>query len=297
MQTTSEEFPTPPAASRRRAAWRKRSIRVDAQTDVTLFEAGLTEPAAPAILLIHGLGHWTQAAWDFMAAELEATHRLIGFDVPGFGESSKPDVVYDLAYFTRAARAVVAATGLQQFALAGHSLGGLIAANYAASYPGDVRLLVLIDPAGFVRTPKLLIRIVGSRIVTGVMGAMRPTRGFIRQTFNSAVYDPASIDETMHSQMYERARDPKVVRAFSRVYRDALKEFLDLPRLHRKFAQYKGPVLLVWGKQDRYVPIKALENAKRVYRQAAVKVFERCGHCPSIEYPHELAARLLEAER
>jgi pimeloyl-ACP methyl ester carboxylesterase len=295
MQTTSQEFPTPPAGPRRRATWRKRSIRVDAKTDVTVFEAGLSEPDAPAILLIHGLGHWTQAAWDFVAAELEATHRVVGFDVPGFGESSKPKVAYDLAYFTHAARAVVAATGLRNFALAGHSLGGLIAANYAATYPGDVRLLVLIDPAGFVRTPKLLLRIVGSRIVTGLMGAVRPSRGFIRHTFNTAVYDPASLDETMHAQMYARAKDPAVVRAFARVYRDALKEFLDLPRLHRTFAQYEGPVLLVWGKQDRYVPIRALEAAKRVYPRAAVTVFERCGHCPSIEYPRELAARLREA--
>jgi pimeloyl-ACP methyl ester carboxylesterase len=297
MDATSEEFPRPPAASRRRASWRKRIVPVDAQTNVAVFEAGRSDSDAPAILLLHGLGHWTQAAWDFVAAELEATHRLVGFDLPGFGKSSKPDVVYDLAYFTRAARAVVEALDLHGFVLIGHSLGGLIAANYAATYPDDVRRLVLVAPGGFMRTPKLLVRILGSRIVTGVADSVRPSRAWVRHTFETAVFDPADIDEGLHAQMYALTRDGAMVRAFWRVYRDALKDFLDLRALHAKLAAYHGPVLLVWGRQDRFVPIKALDSARRVYPHAEIEIFEPCGHCPSFEYPEKLTARLLIAGR
>ncbi len=280
---------------RRRASWRKSSVRLDAQTSLSVFEAGASGPGVPTLVLIHGLGHWSQAAWDFVAAELEATHRLVAFDLPGFGDSSKPKAAYDLAFFRRATRAVVEALGLHGFALAGHSLGGLIAADYAASYPGDVRLLALIDPAGFLRTPKLLLRIFGSRPVMWLMGSARPPRAFVRRTFETAVYDPASLDEAMHARMYALSKDRAMVRAFARVYRDALKEFLDFPALQAKLARYTGPALLVWGRQDRYVPLKALDNARRVYPQAEVTIFERCGHCPSIEYPRELAERLLAA--
>jgi pimeloyl-ACP methyl ester carboxylesterase len=292
MDATSEEFPEPPAAARRHVTWRRRNVPVDAQTNVAVFEAGCSDSNAPTILLVHGLGHWTQAAWDFVAAELEGTHRLVGFDLPGFGESSKPDVVYDLAYFTRAARAVVEALELRGFVLIGHSLGGLIAANYAATYPGDVRRLVLIAPAGFMRTPKLLVRVFGSRIITGVADGVRPSRAWVRHTLETTVFDPANIDEDLHAQMYALSRDRTMVRAFWRVYRDALKDFLDLSALHAKLAEYRGPALLVWGRQDRLVPIKSLDSARRVYPQAEVEIFERCGHCPSFEFPEKLVERL-----
>ncbi len=295
MDATSEEFPGPPAALRRRIAWRKRYVSVDAQTNVAVFEAGCSDSDEPAVLLVHGLGHWTQAAWDLVAAELEATHRLVGFDLPGFGESSKPDVAYDLAYFTRAARAVVEALDLRGFVLIGHSLGGLIAANYAATYPDDVCRLVLLAPAGFTRTPKLLVRIFGSRIITGMADTVRPSRAWVRRTFETTVFDPANINEDLHAQMYALSRDPGMVRAFWRVYRDALKDFLDLSALHTKLAAYRGPVLLVWGRQDRLVPIKSLESARRVYPHTEVEIIERCGHCPSFEYPEKLVARLLVA--
>ena len=184
---------------------------------------------------------------------------------------------------------------MRGFALAGHSLGGLIAAGYAGTYPGDVRVLALIDPAGFMRTPKLFLRIFGSRLVMWLMGTARPTRGFVRRAFETAVYDPASLDETLHARMYALTKDRAMVRAFARVYRDALKEFVDFAGLQTKLARYGGPVLLVWGRQDRYVPLKALERARRAYPQAEVEILDRCGHCPSIEYPRELAARLLAA--
>jgi pimeloyl-ACP methyl ester carboxylesterase len=296
MQITSQAFESTPAAERPRATWHTaRRVRVDDTTELAVWEAGLTEAGVPVVLLVHGLGHWTQAAWDFVAAEFEATHRIVAFDLPGFGDSSKPDVVYDLDYFTRATRAVVETLALRDFALIGHSLGGLLAADYAGKYPGDLRFLALLDPAGFLRTPKLLLRVAGSRLVTGIIGRVRPTRAMVRSTFETGVYDRSSITDAMHARMFELSQDPAVMRTIARVYRDALQAFINLPALHAKFARFKGPVLLVWGRDDRYVPIKALENARRVYPQAEVEIYEHCGHIPNIEFPGRLSARLLAA--
>lgn len=295
MNTTSKTGQTAPARPVHQApAWRERTVVLDGDVRLATYEAGLTDPAAPTLLLLHGLGHWTQACWDFTGASLESTHRLIAYDQPGFGRSSKPDRPYPLAFFVAALARVVAEYRLEHFALAGHSLGGLVAAEFAGTNPAGLRALALIDPAGFLRTPKLLIRMVGSGPATALMGSIRPSKGLVRRTFETAVFDPAVLDESMHAEMYRLSQDTEMTRAFARVYRDALQAFLNLPALHAGFARWKGPTQLIWGREDKYVPIRALSGAQRVYPHARTTILERCGHCPTIEYP-AMAAELLRA--
>ncbi|MGP6159433.1 MAG: alpha/beta fold hydrolase [Vulcanimicrobiaceae bacterium] len=296
MQTTSQIPPPGPSLARRRAAWRRRDLTLEGGLTLATFEAGREDEGAPVVVLVHGLGHWTQAAWDFMVPYLDATHRVLAFDLPGFGDSAKPPSGYDLASFVRTLGDVIEARGHSTYALVGHSLGGLIAADFARQQPdGRIRMLGLIDPAGFLRSPSLALKIAGSRPVSWLFKTIRPTRGFVRRTFESAVYDPASIPEDMYARAYELSQDPKMTRAFALVYAGAMQEFLHLARLHARLAEWKGPTLLVWGGEDRYIPVRALENARLVFPQASVHVLEHCGHCPPVEYPDQVAQLLIEA--
>ncbi len=290
---TSQTASSAPVSPPRRAAWRRSDVRLPDGTGIAVFEAGRTDAGAPVLLLVHGLGHWTQAAWDLLAVRFEATHRVVAFDLPGFGESEKPDAAYTLPYFTAALRGVVERLGLARFALAGHSLGGLIAADYAATFPADLRQLTLIAPAGFLRTPKLALRIAASRPVIGLLQRLRPSRGFVRRTFGSAVFEPASIPEDYHERAFALASNREMTRAFVRVYAGAMQELLHMNALHARLAAWRGATLLVWGTQDRYVPVRALPATVAVYPQADVLEIDRCGHCPSLEYPDLVAARMI----
>jgi pimeloyl-ACP methyl ester carboxylesterase len=277
--------------------WRARSVTLDAATTLATFSSGLDDESAPVVVLVHGLGHWTQGAWDAMVPYLAATHRIVAFDLPGFGASSKPDGTYSLDFFSRAVDAVVLAYGLRRFTLVGHSLGGLIAANVAARSPDCIEALVLLDPAGFLRTPKLLLRMIASRPAIALLGAIPPTRGWVRKAFETSVYDPQSITPAMHARMYKLARERSVRRAFARVYRDAMREFFDLPGLHARFGRFRGTTLIVWGREDRYIPLRALAGAERVYPHARVTIFGRCGHCPNVELPAQTAALIVSLAR
>ena len=187
--------------------------------------------------------------------------------------------------------AVIEASGARDFALAGHSLGGLIAADYASEHSAAVKLLMLIDPAGFLRTPHLLLRIIASKPVSNLF-TIKPTRGFVRSQLERSVYNPRSLDEADIAKAYELADDPLMRRAFARVYSDALSQFLDLPALHARLGRYKGETSLIWGRNDQYIPVRALAQARKVYPHADVTVIDRCGHCPPIEYPGLVAERL-----
>jgi pimeloyl-ACP methyl ester carboxylesterase len=275
-----------------RAAWRRGSLTLPDGTKLAHFEAGRSDAAAPVLVLVHGLGHWTQAAWDLLAVRFEPTHRIVAFDLPGFGDSERPDAAYTLAYFSAALRGVVERLDLATFALAGHSLGGLIAADYAATYPEDVRQLTLIAPAGFLRTPKLALRIAASRPVVGLLQRMRPSRGFVRRTFRTAVFDERSLPEDYHERAFALSQDRTMTRAFVRVYAGAMQELLHMTALHQRLAAWRGPTLIVWGRDDRYVPVRALAGTLAVYPHADVLEIPDCGHCPSLEFPDLTAARM-----
>lgn len=292
---SSQALPGAPAASRTGAigtTWRGRRLAVPGGFELAVFEAGRTDAAAPVLVLVHGMGHWTQAAWTLLATEFEATHRIVAFDLPGFGASDKPRVPYTLPFFTGALDAVVRSSADGHIALAGHSLGGLIAASYAADRPEAIGALTLIDPAGFLRTPALALRVMGSGPVLSLMRSVKPSPGFVRRTLHSAVYDPAAIPPEDVAHAIALSRDPAVSRAFFAVYAGAMNEMVHMKALHARFATWRGPTLLVWGREDRFVPVRALAEARRVYPAAEVLEIERCGHCPNIERPALLAERM-----
>jgi len=281
------------APAQQPSAWRAEHIRFRPSESLAAFTSGRSDAGAPVVLFVHGMGHWTQAAWDRLAAELAATHRIIAFDLPGFGASSKPDAAYTLPYFGAALQRVVAHFELDRFAIVGHSLGGLIAADYAAREPARVRLLGLIDPAGFLRTPKLALRVMASRPVAYFLSRLRPSRGFVRRTLHQSVYAPASVPPEMYERVYTLFQDPSVTRAFARVYAGAMQELLHMRELHVRLSRWTGPTVIVWGREDRFVPIRGLKLAHGVFPRAETLVLDHCGHCPNIEMPEAVAAQLI----
>jgi pimeloyl-ACP methyl ester carboxylesterase len=268
-------------------AWQADRITA-AGVDVARFTTGSAAPGAPALLLLHGLGHWTGAAWDRIVPLLDPAWRIVAVDLPGFGESARPDVRYDLPFF-RAVVADVARQSLpERFALAGHSLGGMIAADYAAAHPERVERLILIAPAGFAKVPAIVVRVLGSKLVRRFF-SLEPRPDFVLRTLRQSVHDPAHLDADVIAQAQRYAADPDVRRAFGGIYSGAMQAMVHLPALHRFFAQYRGPVLAVWGQHDRYIPVKALFDVQRVYPQAELRIFDQSGHVVMDDEPAALA--------
>ncbi|GAC1536355.1 MAG: alpha/beta hydrolase [Candidatus Velthaea sp.] len=261
--------------------WRARRL-VAGGHNIAVFETGNAAPEAPTLVLIHGLGHWTQAAWDTLAPLLDPALRIVAFDLPGFGSSDRPDVRYDSAFFGRIAADIIAQLVDGPAIVAGHSLGGFIAANYAAAFPERVAKLILIAPAGFLRTARFVYALLGSQLARWLF-TRRPSRKFVKRMLVQSVVDASSIDDRTFERAYVLAGEASVRRAFAGVYTGAMQDFRDARRVHARFRTYTGPVLLVWGRNDRFIPISALPQAQAVYPQATVLICERSGHLPMVE--------------
>ena len=267
--------------------WRTTNI-IAAGRSIVTYEAGNADPQARALVLVHGLGHWTQAAWDTLVPLLDPQLRVVAFDLPGFGRSEKPDVRYDTAFFAEVVGAVIDRLAPRRSVLCGHSLGGYIAANYAAQHPERVDKLILIAPAGFLRAARFLYALLGSQLARRLF-LRRPGRRFLDGTLDRSVHDPASVVPEVRELAFEFAQNADIRRAFAGVYTGAIQDFRDMELMHARLGRWHGPTLIVWGRHDRFIPIKALVTTRRVYPQADTLICERSGHLPMVEEPDAVA--------
>lgn len=108
--------------------------------------------AGPDVLLLHGWGS-SRRMWWHLAPGLAAQHRVWALDLPGFGESDKPeDDWYSIPNYTTLVRAFIEAMVLGRTHLIGHSMGGMIAFDVSAAHPEMVERLVTINPVVTGRT-------------------------------------------------------------------------------------------------------------------------------------------------
>src|SRR5712692_9861859 len=161
----------------------------------------------------------------------------------------------------------------------GHSIGWWTAAEMATMSPGSIDRLVLVAPVG-----------------------LKPEKGEILDVFyysppqllTMTVHDPKTIPEW--DELYGRAPTPAEVESATRnremAARLTWKPYMHNPRLAHFLPRVTNPTLIVWGREDRVVPVECGEQYRRLLPNADLTVLERCGHLPPVEQP-EIFARLV----
>ncbi len=245
--------------------------------------------AGPCVLLLHGmmgaLSHWGPTV-----APLTAAAEVVALDLPPFGASDKPPLVYSLAFYADFLTRFVRVLGLRDVTLVGHSFGGKVAAYTAAMRPEWVAGLVLVATDGFAATPEKPRRpasVARMRALCVVAPRLLPLAG--RLFFPKGVSVPPA--------MFEDARaffaDADAPRALAAISRSA--EALDLaasdaaPRLSRLAL----PVEIVAGTNDRAMPPADARRAATIFPRAHLSLLPGVGHLVPIERP----AAVVEAVR
>jgi pimeloyl-ACP methyl ester carboxylesterase len=248
----------------------------------------------PPLLLIHGLGA-SSMAWHFQLDRLASAHRVYAIDLPGHGGSPAPAVPVD---GERAAEVVVAF--LEQVlggpaAVVGHSLGGAVALLAALRRPELVSALALISSAGLGRELSPFLRamclpgvdrlavVVGPWLVrvAGRVGLVR------RRLAGGEVLTPVLAEAL---EVYRRRH---AIRAFTTALRAVAGTGGQQARyvLAHRLRELAVPVLVVWGRGDRVLPLVHGLRAAEAAR-GRLEVLD-CGHSPMLE----AAARFTELLR
>ena len=103
------------------------------------------DAARPVIVMLHGISQQAHS-WDFISLPLSADYRVLAFDQRGHGDSDwAPDGDYSTDAYVGDVDGIVAALGLRDFHLIGHSMGGRNSLAWASGRPGLLRSLTIVD--------------------------------------------------------------------------------------------------------------------------------------------------------
>jgi pimeloyl-ACP methyl ester carboxylesterase len=220
---------------------RRHSMTIQ-DTRIAWVQAG----AGPPLLLLHGYGgsaRW----WARNLAPLARSHTVYALDLPGFG-ASRLLGPYSFGRVMELLASWMDANGITSAVVVGHSMGGQIAMLLAASHPAKVCALALIAPAGIPFDTHLL--------------------GIARQAFRSRVGGDARFT-------------PIVVlgslRAGPRIMWQAVSEIRSVD-VRPVLAAITAPTLILWGDQDRLLPVRNAAPLAAAIKGAELRVVPGGGH-------------------
>ena len=254
---------------------------------ITLEGTGSTHYIAagygPPMVLLHGLGT-SVVAWRYNISALSERYSVYAPDLPGHGESDKPDITYDLETGVRFVLQFLDALGLERVALVGNSMGGIVALASALRRPDRVQSLVLVDSPGLGRELAWPIRLVALPGIGSLLDALDVRSGlrFAPRIF----HHPERVAPAVHEELVRLRKLPEVRRAVlstlrSGVYLLGLRPSLRL--LHHSSVPLPVPTMVVWGQEDRIIPVRHARRVARQVPEVLVCVLPDSGHWPQME--------------
>ncbi len=283
-----------PFVVERRRATMDENARVDAPGDFAELSQGVTHyqwiggVRGPVAICVHGLVT-PGFVWQPIAERLAGMgYRVLIYDLYGRGYSDRPEGDQDDAFFVQQLEDLVADQQVgDDVTMFGYSMGGVVAAAYAAKHPEQLRQLVLLAPAGFGGFPSGLYRTMGDLPYFGDWLARTVFPRKFRQGSRALSRNHPRLKEAavaQSAQLKWRGFIPAVVSSLRNVLRD--------PREteHRKLSRVDVPVLAIWATADDVIPLSGMGNLTQWNRIAVQTQVEGATHLMPLTHPDEVVA-------
>lgn len=231
------------------------------------------------LVLLHGAGG--NSGWLHYVQKLADRFTVYLPSHPGYGQSERPEwleSIHDLASFYTW---FFETLGLEGARAIGFSMGGWLAAEMAGTCSHAFSKLMLVDAAG-----------------------IKPQQGEIADIF---IISPAQITELLfhdpnqapeYEEIYGRTLSPEQTEIAESnremAVRLCWKPYMYDPRLPGLLGRVTIPTRIVWGREDRLVPLECAGLYQKAIPGSDLVVIENCGHAPQVEKPDEFVKAALE---
>jgi pimeloyl-ACP methyl ester carboxylesterase len=251
----------------------------------------------PPLVLVHGhSGRW--ANWLANIPSLSRDHRVIALDLPGFGHSPMPRESISIENYGRTLDALMDRLDITAAPVVGNSMGGFAAAELAIKFPPRVERLVLVSAAGLAtkylglsteffrrRSYAALTRAIN--LYAGIPEARAETLvrrpRLRRQVLEIVVRHPERLSGPMAFELMRGTGKPAAMDAT-----DAIMNYDYGDRV----SEIACPTLIVWGRNDRVVPVSSADEYHRLIDGSRLEVLDDTGHMSMLERPTRFNAEL-----
>ena len=276
----------------RAVEWEEHSARMEQLLDLHYRAEGSRDK--PVLVMIHGVVA-SLHTWDDWVKAMSPYFRIVRFDVPGFGLTGPGrDSRYSGERMVAILGQLLDFLKIDKASIAGNSLGGYIAWNFALAQPQRVERLVLIDPAGYqMRKVPWMIASAALPGSTLAMPLWMP-RALIAQGIKEVYGEPGRIKPGVVDRYYDLSRRPGNRKGMMEIFRVLLKvNREELGTSGERIARIVAPTLLMWGERDRWISPKHVPLWQRDLPGIQVKTYSGVGHIPMEEIPEQTAADAL----
>ncbi len=247
---------------------------------IRYLEAG--DAARPTVILLHGLGAQAES-WQLSIAPLAADYRVIAPDQIGFGKSDKPLLKYRVGTFVDFLDKFMSELKIERAHLVGNSMGGWVSALTAIKYPNRVEKIVLVDAAGLI--PAALD-------AKSIYQLNNSTRDEVRANLKLIFASPALQNNEL---LVDQFMTQRVAAGDGYTINSLIESILRREdTLNDRLGEIKKPTLVVWGREDRLVPLSDGEAFQKGIAGARLVALDNCGHVPQFEKPAEFTAAVLK---
>lgn len=220
------------------------------------------------LIMLHGWGQDVSTFWPNVEF-LKDNFTLWLIDLPGFGKSSAPKKPYDTKDYVQIILEFIKQSKIKSPNLLGHSFGGKVALRFASLYPNLLNKLILVGASGVKPVPSFrrLIMYPTAKVIHHLVPDIFNLKTIIRKKFYRKIesdYENAGVmKDTLLKTIKEDLTD-------------------DLRKIDNK-------TLVIWGDEDRAVPIKYGKIMYQLIKNSKLVIFEGKGHFLHVHDPERFA--------
>lgn len=221
------------------------------------------------LIMLHGWGQDVSTFWpdlDYLKDDL--TIWLI--DLPGFGRSEPPKEKYDSGDYAKIIAEFIKKNGIKNVTILGHSFGGKVAIRVASEYPKLVDKLILVGASGLKPYASL------KKYISFILAKI------IKHTLPNFFNFKSKIRKDFYRKIESDYADAGRLRG---VYLKTIRE--DLTEYLKKIDQQ---TLIIWGDQDRAVPLKYGKKMYQLIKNSKMVILEDKGHFLHIHDPERFTS-------
>jgi pimeloyl-ACP methyl ester carboxylesterase len=251
------------------------------------------------LVFIHGLGSYLPAFAKNLPL-LSQDFRCLALDLPGYGKSAKEGFTPGMAFYADVVSDFLDKLQISECYLAGHSMGGQVAMHAALKYPQKVKKLALLAPAGL----EAFTADEGRQMKAWFSPEKVYAAGteIIEQNIKANFHCfPEDAQPILQDRLQYKACDD--YGRFCQVLSDSVGAMLQEP-VYEKLLQLSMPVLILFGRQDAYIPSPLLHPGLELDAMLAAavagipkgsyKLLDSCGHFIQWEQAEQVNKLLLD---
>lgn len=267
---------------------------VDLPSDIHMHYRDQGDATAPVILLVHGYSA-SLHSWEAWVPRLAEDYRVISIDLPGHGLTQTPQGYRaSIEAFRDAVDEFATSQNIQRFALAGNSMGGNVAWEYALAHPDKLDALILVDAAGWPQPSRAMnqgmLKLLGDPTFGPILRDLDNTALF-RRGLEAAFADPALATDAMVTRYTDLARAPG--------HRDILVQMtLGFSSRHfatrERLAAIRTPTLILVGGQDHLIPPEHAQQFHDAIAGSQLVRYDAIGHMPQEEHAADSVQDVLD---